>query len=374
MSDSGTKAAGPRFRTDQERWRAVTRRDPRADGRFVYSVQTTGVYCRPSCGARLARRANVRFHPSAAAAERAGFRACKRCRPNGRSVPRERAELITRACRLIEQADAKLDLQSLAAATGLGPSRFHRLFKAVVGLTPKGYADGVRARRMRAELGKERSITMAIYASGYSSSGRFHAESDRILGMKPTAFRQKGEGETIRFAVGHCSLGGILVASTEIGVCRIAIGDDPDVLVSELEEEFANADLVDGDEEFEKLVAQVIAYVETPAVGWDLPLDLRGTAFQLRVWRALAEIPRGTTTTYRELAGRVDRPAATRAVAHACAANRIAVAIPCHRVVRSDGTLAGYRWGVERKAALIEREREGAMGFECTSKEPESAS
>lgn len=357
MSVGGTKAAGPRFHTDQERWRAVTRRDPRADGQFVYSVQTTGVYCRPSCGARLARRANVRFHPSAAAAERAGFRACKRCRPNGRPVSQERAELITRACRLIEQADAKFDLQSLAAATGLGPSRFQRLFKAVVGLTPKGYADGIRARRLRAELGKERSVTAAIYASGYSSSGRFHAESDRILGMKPTAFRKKGEGETIRFAIGHCSLGDILVATTEIGVCRIALGDDPDVLVSELEKEFAYADLVDGDEGFEELVARVIAYVETPAVGLDLPLDVRGTAFQLRVWRALAEIPRGTTTTYRDLARSIDQPAATRAVAHACAANPIAIAVPCHRVVRSDGSLAGYRWGVERKAALLERER-----------------
>jgi AraC family transcriptional regulator, regulatory protein of adaptative response / methylated-DNA-[protein]-cysteine methyltransferase len=345
------------FSSDDERWDAVVHRDPSADGVFYYSVRTTGVYCRPSCAARLARRENVRFHPTCEAAEQAGFRPCKRCRPNAPALNEQRAAAVAKACRLIEASDESLNLEALADAVGMSRFHFHRVFKSITGLTPKAYASSHRAQKVRNELAQRDTVTEAIYGSGFNSNGRFYATSAKVLGMTPTRFRAGGAGESIRFAVGECSLGSILVAATDKGVCAISLDDDPQTLVNDLQDRFPNAQLIGGDTEFEALVAKVVGFVEAPAIGVDLPLDVRGTAFQQRVWQALREIPVGSTVSYAEIAARIGSPQSVRAVAQACAANAIAVAIPCHRVVRHDGALSGYRWGVERKRTLLERER-----------------
>ena len=341
------------FLTDADRWRAVAGRDRRADGAFCYSVATTGVYCRPSCGARLPRRENVAFHLSPRDAERAGFRACKRCRPG--EIDRQ-AEAVAQACRLIERSETAPALGELAKAVSLSPFHFHRLFKAATGVTPKAYADAERGRRMRAALGKSRTVTEAIYDSGFSSSGRFYAAAPQRLGMTPKSFRAGGAGETVRFAIGETSLGSLLVAATDKGIAAIQFGDDPEQLLHELQDRFPKAYLVGGDASFEQLVGGVVACVENPTAGLDLPLDVRGTAFQQRVWQALRQIPVGATASYSDIAERLGMPKAARAVARACAANAIAVAIPCHRVVCNDGALSGYRWGIARKRALLNRE------------------
>lgn len=346
---------GVRFMTDEERWAAVVRRDQSADGVFFYSVRTTGVYCRPNCAARLPRRENVQFHTTRETAEAAGFRPCRRCRP-AISAPVGHADIVARACRQIENAEEPLSLDALAGAAGLSRFHFHRVFKATTGVTPRAYAAAHRARRVREELARSRTVTEAIYGAGFNSNGRFYAASGGMLGMTPTSFRSGAAGESIRFAVGECSLGSVLVAATDKGVCAISLGDGPDALVRELQDRFPRAQLVGGDTSFERLVATTIAFVEAPARGLDLPLDVRGTAFQQRVWRALREIPAGATVSYAALAARIGARGAVRAVARACATNAIAVAIPCHRVVRSDGALSGYRWGVERKRALLARE------------------
>ena len=344
------------FTDDDERWEAVQRRDRDADGAFFYSVLTTGVYCRPSCAARLPRRENVRFHASCEAAERAGFRPCKRCRPNTESLAEQHAAAVAKACRLIETAEEAPSLDELAAATGMSRFYFHRVFKSLTGVTPAAYTAAHRAQRMRDELPRSGSVTEAIYGAGYNSSGRFYAAAADVLGMKPAAFRAGGTGAAIRFAIGQCSLGAVLVAATEKGVCAIALGDEPETLLRDLQDRFPKAQLIGGDKSFEQLVAKVVGFVEAPTLGLDLPLDIRGTAFQQRVWQALREIPAGNTASYTEIARRIRQPRAVRAVAAACAANAIAVAIPCHRVVRNDGALAGYRWGIERKRSLLARE------------------
>jgi AraC family transcriptional regulator of adaptative response/methylated-DNA-[protein]-cysteine methyltransferase len=349
------QVAHSRSRAD-ERWEAVVRRDRAADGTFYYSVRTTGVYCRPSCAARLPRRENVRFHETRDEAEAAGFRPCKRCRPNEPALAEQRAAAVAKACRLIETAEEMPNLEALAKAAGMSRYHFHRVFKTVTGVTPKAYAVQRRAQRMQDELGRSATVTEAIYGAGFNSNGRFYATSSDMLGMTPTDFRSGGKGAVIRFAVGESSLGPILVAATEKGVCAILLGDDPDALVREVQDRFPRARLIGGDAAFEQWVAKVVGLVETPGVGLDLPLDIRGTAFQRRVWQALRDIPAGTTATYTEIAERIGAPKAVRAVAGACAANAIAIAIPCHRVVRTDGSLAGYAWGVERKRALLNRE------------------
>jgi AraC family transcriptional regulator of adaptative response/methylated-DNA-[protein]-cysteine methyltransferase len=356
MRRESAEAANGRFATDADRWAAVLRRDTGADGAFYYSVRTTGVYCRPACGSRRARRENVAFHPTREAAERAGFRPCKRCRPHESGLAEQRAEAVARACRLIETAEELPNLDALADAAGMSRFHFHRVFRTVTGLTPRAYAAAHRARRVREELTRSDTVTEAIYGAGFNSNGRFYATATEVLGMTPTHFRAGGSGASIRFAVGQCSLGEILVAATDKGVCAILLGNDPAALVRDLQDRFPNAELIGGDRDFEALVARVVGFVEAPALGLDLPLDVRGTAFQQRVWQALREIPAGSTTSYTELAARIGAPTAVRAVAHACASNAIAVAIPCHRVVRSDGGLSGYRWGVERKRALLARE------------------
>ena len=319
-------------------------------------MRTTGVYCRPGCAARPARRENVAFYDSRAAAEAAGFRPCKRCRPDAAPPAARRAAVIAAACRTIESAETTPELAVLARDAGMSRFHFHRVFKAVTGVTPRAYAAACRARRLRAGLPSAGSVTEAIYDAGYGSSGRFYATADALLGMRPREFRAGGVGAVIRFAVGQCSLGAILVAATEKGICTIALGDDADRLVRELQDRFPKANLVGGDRVFERLVARVVGLVERPGAVSDLPFDLRGTAFQQRVWQALRTIPSGATATYTEIAKRVGRSRAVRAVAQACAANPVAVAIPCHRVVRRDGGLGGYRWGIERKRALLQRE------------------
>lgn len=349
-------AVAPAFRNDDDRWAAVLSRDARADGRFYYSVRTTGVYCRPTCAARPARRENVEFHLTCDDAERAGFRPCKRCRPNEPALAERHAAAVAKACRVIQAAEDMPNLDALAAAAGMSRFHFHRVFKAITGVTPNAYAAGHRAQRVREELSRSVTVTEAIYGAGFNSNGRFYATSSEVLGMTPTVFRSGGPGASIRFAVGECSLGSILVAATDKGVCAILFGDDPDGLVHDLQDRFPKAKLIGGDELFEQLVAKVVGFVETPTLGVDLPLDVRGTAFQRRVWQALRAIPVGSTTSYTDIAKRIGAPRAVRAVAQACASNAIAVAIPCHRVVRSDGGLSGYRWGVKRKRMLLERE------------------
>jgi AraC family transcriptional regulator of adaptative response/methylated-DNA-[protein]-cysteine methyltransferase len=347
-------------RTEEDpRWEAVIARDPGADGRFFYSVRTTGVYCRPSCGARRPNPANVRFHATAADAQRAGFRACRRCRPDAPTDERL-MKTIGRICRMIEKADELPRLERLAEMAGLSPWHFHRVFKRITGVTPREYATAQRDRRMRAELSKASStITEAMYASGFNSSGRFYESTNAALGMTPSAFRAGGPDARIRFAVGQCSLGAVLVAQSARGICAILLGDDPDGLVRDLQDRFPAATFVGGDRSFERTVATVVGYVDDPGRGLDLPLDIRGTAFQRRVWNALRRIPPGRTASYTEIARRLKMPNAARAIAGACAANPLAVAIPCHRVVRNDGALSGYRWGVERKQALLTRESAG---------------
>lgn len=338
------------------RWVAVLARDPAADGGFLYSVRTTGVYCRPSCAARRARPEHVAFHLTAADAERAGFRPCLRCRPNQPPLVEQHAATVAGLCRFIESAEQAPSLEALAEEAGLSVYHLHRLFKAATGLTPKAYAEAHRARRVRAELNRSDTVTEAIYGAGYNSNGRFYAQSNDVLGMTPSRYRAGGADTDIRFAIGECSLGAILVAASEIGVCAILLGDDPDALARDLQDRFPRAELIGGDAGFEQLVAKVVGLVEAPGLGLDLPLDVRGTAFQQRVWQALREIPAGRTVSYVDLAKRIGAPKSVRAVAQACGANALAVAIPCHRVVRNDGALAGYRWGVERKRALLKRE------------------
>lgn len=339
------------------RWKRVVARDRSADGQFWYSVATTGVYCRPSCPSRTANPENVTIHASLDAARATGARACKRCRPEDVSMDTAKAAVVAKACAFIEAREELPSLAELAAAVGLSPSHFHRLFKATTGLTPRGYANAHQERRVREGLAGTETVTGAMYDAGFRSSGRFYERTKGMLGMTPSTYRAGGSNEIIRFAVGQSSLGAVLVASTDKGVVAILLGDDPDALVRELQERFQKATLVGGDAEYERLVATVVGFVEAPRVGLDLPLDVRGTSFQQRVWKALRKIPAGRTMSYREIAKRLGAPSATRAVAGACAANHLAVAIPCHRVVRADGTLSGYAWGVERKRALIDREK-----------------
>lgn len=339
------------------RWAAVQGRDPQADGVFYYSVRSSGVYCKPSCGARTASRANVAFHASCAEAQAAGFRACLRCKPDQPPLAERQARAVAEACRLIDACVDAPDFDAIGHAIGMSRFHFQRVFKLHAGVTPKAWAAARRAERVRAALAQGTTVTESLYAAGFNSASRFYAGAGQMLGMAPGRYKDGGAGEAIRFAVGACSLGAILVAATGRGICAILIGADPEALVQDLQDRFPKARLIGADGDFERLVAQVVGFVEAPRIGLDLPLDVRGTAFQQRVWEALRAIPAGETISYTELARRIGSPAAVRAVAGACAANPVAVAIPCHRVVRTDGGLSGYRWGIERKAALIEREK-----------------
>jgi AraC family transcriptional regulator, regulatory protein of adaptative response / methylated-DNA-[protein]-cysteine methyltransferase len=356
-----TKSMKPAFHSiaDDPRWAQIVTRDKAADGHIWYSVSTTGVYCRASCPSRIANPSNVQLHDSLESARATGFRPCRRCNPDGASIEAENAALVAKACRIIEESDEPPSLHKLAAAAGKSPSYFHRVFKAITGLTPKAYAAAQRAKRVRQGLSSGNTVTATIYDAGFNSSGRFYEKSKDMLGMTPSKYRAGGTNEEIRFAVGQASLGAVLVASSEKGVAAILLGDDPDELVRNLQDRFPKARLIGADRDYEVLVAQVVSLVEAPGIGLKLPLDLRGTVFQQRVWQALRKVPAGKTVSYADVARRIGSPKAVRAVAGACAANHLAVVIPCHRVVRTDGSPSGYAWGVERKRELIRREALG---------------
>jgi AraC family transcriptional regulator, regulatory protein of adaptative response / methylated-DNA-[protein]-cysteine methyltransferase len=358
MAATSTKTPKPATPSvaDDPRWARIVARDKAADGHLWYSVSTTGVYCRPSCPSRTANPKNVQLHDSLESARATGFRSCRRCNPDGSSIEAENAALVAQACRIIEESEEEPSLEELAEAIGRSASYFHRLFKATAGLTPKDYAAAHHAKRVRQGLASGNTVTETIYDAGFSSSGRFYEKSTDMLGMTPSQYRAGGANEEIRFAVGQTSLGAILVASSKKGVASILLGDDPDALVRNLQDRFPKARLIGADRDYEALVARVVGFVETPGIGLDLPLDVRGTAFQQRVWQALREIPVGETVSYRKIARRIGSPKAVRAVAGACAANNLAVAIPCHRVVRNDGSVSGYAWGAERKRVLLARE------------------
>ncbi|MDI6949233.1 bifunctional DNA-binding transcriptional regulator/O6-methylguanine-DNA methyltransferase Ada [Serratia sp. Se-RSmG] len=342
--------------TDEARWQAVVERNKEANGHFVYGVRTTGVYCQPSGAARLPKRENIEFFDTPEAAEAQGYRPSKRLRRGQPELENEHAARIAQACRFIEEHDGEAALADIADHVGMSTFHFHRLFKSTTGLTPKAYASAHRNKRLRDALNDTGSVTDAIFDAGFNSNSRFYENSSAMLGMTPKTWRAGGKGATIYFALGICSLGDILVAQSDKGICAILLGDDPDALLRDLQDKFPQAELVGGDTQFEQLVARVVGFVEAPEIGLDLPLDIRGTAFQQRVWQALRDIPVGATVSYADIAQRIGSPKAVRAVAGACAANMLAVAIPCHRVVRNDGALSGYRWGVERKRALLNKE------------------
>ncbi len=342
---------------DDTWWGQVVARDPDADGAFWFGVRTTGIYCRPSCASRAPRRENVSFHATPAHAERAGFRACKRCKPRDASPGQALAARIADLCAWIASRDTIPSLRELSERIGMSEFHLQRTFKAAVGVTPRAYAVAQRAQRLREELRRTRTVTEAIYASGYGSSSRFYDNANRELGMTPRSFKTGGANTQIQFSIGECSLGRILVSASDRGVTAVLLGDDDRALVHDLRDRFPNTVLTRGDAKFERIVERVIAFVERPKQRFDLPLDIRGTAFQRRVWQELTRIRVGSTCTYSELAKRIGKPDAIRAVAGACAANPIAIAIPCHRVVRTNGELAGYRWGLERKRKLLRNEK-----------------
>lgn len=347
-----------RFTSDGVRWQAVFERSAIADGHFVFAVTSTGIYCRPSCPARRPNRSNVLFFETPEHAERAGFRACKRCHPQGLPPAEATVERIAAACRRIENAEEPPSLAALAATAGMSRWHFHRTFKAIVGLTPKAYGDNVRAARVRNLLANGSEVTAAAFEAGFASTGRFYATAERVLGMPPRAYRKGGRGETLSTAIVACSLGKVLVARSSKGICAILLGDDRQALMDELATRFPAATLEAGDKALAVIMADIVRHIDQPSLAWpDLPLDLRGTVFQKRVWNALRKIPPGSTLSYGDLALLIGAPKSVRAVARACGANPVAVAVPCHRVVGADGSLTGYRWGIERKEALLDGER-----------------
>lgn len=330
-------------------WAAFERRDRAHDGRFVVSVSTTGIYCKPSCPARHPKRAHVAFHRDGADARAAGFRACLRCKPD--EVGRDRIA-VANAVALIEAAEDAIPLDDLAAQVGYAPHHFHRLFKRATGVTPAAYARGLKATRVAAALKAEDSVTSAIYEAGYSAPSRFYEGGARRLGMTPSAWRKGGAGVTIRWTVADTSLGKLLIAATDKGLCRVAFDEDGFDLMTH----FPQAEIVPGGAALAELAARVVEKVESPARDQNLPVDVQGTAFQEAVWQALRETPAGETRSYAELAAAAGNPNAVRAAGTACGKNHVAIVIPCHRAQRSDGSPGGYAWGLDRKAALRARE------------------
>lgn len=343
------------------RWLAVVTKNKDLDGEFVFAVKTTGIYCRPSCPAKTAKRQNVAFFDTTQLAQAAGFRACKRCKPDGISPEHARNDWVARACQLMQHSATPLTLPALATQLGMSPHHLHRVFKATTGVTPKDYQQALLKGRLVKALDKPQTITDAIYDAGFNSSGRFYDGADALLGMTPSSFRSGGQGVGIRYAVEPCALGVILVAATARGVCAIEFGDSAHDLLARTRKRFPHAAFQPADAQFQQWLGQVLRCIEQPRSLHprslkDLPLDIQGTVFQQRVWKALQDIPAGQTESYAQVAQRIGQPTAVRAVAQACAANQLALAIPCHRVVRSDGSLSGYRWGIARKAELLARE------------------
>lgn len=337
------------LKDDDQRWAAVLRRDRAMDGQFVTGVLSTGIYCRPSCAARHPRRGNVRFFANGNEARETGLRACLRCRPD--EVAADEAG-IAQAIRLIETAEESPTLDQLAEAAGYSPFHFHRLFRRATGVTPAAYVRAERAKRAERALKESDTVTEALYDAGYAAPARFYADVPDRLGMTPSAWRDGGRGETIRWGVAWTDFGPLLVAATERGICRVAFEPDDAVL----RERFPNARIEPGGAVLEGLLADAVDYVTKPGRAMTLPLDVRGTAFQQAVWRELSRIPPGETLSYAALAARAGNPKAVRAVGSACGANPVAVLIPCHRAVRADGSLGGYAWGLEVKEKLLARE------------------
>lgn len=341
-------------------WAALEKRDGAAAGRFFYGVVTTGVYCRPGCTSRLPLRRNTAFFETTAAAEAAGLRACKRCRPLDPSSASRHLAAVEKACALLRASETLPSLAELASAAALSRYHFHRVFKQVTGTTPRDFARTHRQQVFAQRLEAGEKVTQAIYAAGFGSSSRAYEAAPAGLGMTPAVRRKRGQGETIRYVTLETPLGWALVAATRRGVCMTALGDDAEGLAAMVRARFSAAELVDDDRELRDWAERIVQFITSPSHTLDLPLDARGTAFQARVWRALQKIPLGRTATYGEIARALGQPQAVRAVARACAANDLALLVPCHRVIRRDGDLAGYRWGVERKRALLERERQAA--------------
>lgn len=344
------------YTTNEARWEALVQRDRQADGQFFYAVTTTGIYCRPGCSSKRPNRENVLFFDTAHHAESAGFRPCKRCQPDKLEQIDAHRKIIIQACHQIADSIEPFTLKELAENAGYSSGYFHRLFKDIVGVTPKQYAAEVRAKRLRSNLQTGANVTEAIYESGYNSSSRFYDKARDTLGMKPASYRQCGAGVQIRYTMKACYLGWVLIAATETGICAIEFADDQQSLEENLHRKFSLAEFLTSDHQFEMWVNQVLAFLDNPRETLDLPLDIQGTAFQQKVWQTLRQIPPGTTASYGQIARRMQQPKAARAVARACASNSIAVAIPCHRVVRQDGGMGGYRWGIERKQRLLEKE------------------
>lgn len=348
--DSERPQTEPAGIDDDTAWEAVIARDRRYDGKFVTGVFSTGIYCRPSCAARHPKRENVRFFATSDDARSAGLRACRRCKPD--EISREQAA-IARALRLLAEAEERPSLDALAAVAGYSPHHFHRLFRRATGVTPAAYGRGKRADRLAKSLGGSGRITDAVYDAGYSGPARFYADARDRLGMTPSAWRDGGRGETIRWTTAQTPLGRMLLAATDKGICRLSFEEDETGLLAM----FPNARIEPGGEEMAELVRNAVAAVEAPERPHDLPLDVRGTAFQEAVWRELSRIPPGETLSYAALAARAGRPGAARAAGTACGANPVAVLIPCHRARRGDGSPGGYAWGLDRKTALLEKER-----------------
>jgi AraC family transcriptional regulator of adaptative response/methylated-DNA-[protein]-cysteine methyltransferase len=360
-----TVADANHWRNDDDRWDAVTRRDREADGAFFYAVKTTGVFCRPSCASRQPRRENVAFFTDAAAARTAGFRDCKRCQPGG--LPRE-LDIVNRACAALDaDPQQRLTLAQLSDAVHVSPFHLQRLFKRVVGVSPRQYQAAQRGAALRDALKGGADVTRATLDAGFGSPSRMYDSAPTELGMAPSAYRRKGAGLTVRYASAPTSLGFVLVAATDKGICKIGFGDDATPLIDELRGEFANAELREDAEQLAPFVAQIDAYLRGTRQDFDLPLDIASTAFKQRVWDALRRIPYGETRSYSQIAEAVGSPRAVRAVASACATNPVALAIPCHRVVQKGGALAGYRWGLPRKAALLDNEAQHAGGESSAS-------
>lgn len=344
--------------TDDDRWQSVVDRDADADGQFVFAVQTTGIFCRPSCRAKHALRKNVSFFADARQALAAGFRPCKRCQPDKDSAHQHRLEKIAHACQLLEQ-ESPLMLDELAQQVAMSPYHLHRLFKATTGMTPKAWQQSWRARRLRDALAKGVPVTQAILNAGFPDSSSYYRKADQTLGMTAKQFRKGGDNVSVRYTLADCTLGRCLVAESERGICAILLGDDDATLVADLHGLFPAAQDVPADADFQQRVREVIAAINARDAPLSLPLDIRGTAFQQQVWQALRAIPCGETMSYQQLASAIGKPKAVRAVASACGANKLAIVIPCHRVIRGDGALSGYRWGIARKAQLLQRETAG---------------
>jgi AraC family transcriptional regulator of adaptative response/methylated-DNA-[protein]-cysteine methyltransferase len=341
-------------------WNAVVAKDSRFDGRFVVAVSSTGIYCRPSCPARRPRRENVSFYPTPEAAEEAGYRACLRCHPKKVSTDPQ-VTLVRKACRYLEsQEEGKVTLAELSEHVGVSPFHLQRTFKHVMGITPRQYAALFRMEKFKTNVRQGESVTSALYGAGFGSSSRLYERTDANLGMTPATYSRGGQGVTINYTVAECSLGQLLVAATERGICSVKIGSSDDSLQRDLLSEYPAASIERNDPVLKQPVNEVLAYLEGKQSRLDLPLDLRATAFQLQVWENLRTIPYGETRSYSEIAKQMGQPKATRAVARACATNPVALVIPCHRVIREDKSLGGYRWGLNRKKKLLEVEEEVA--------------